>query len=74
MQPSKKEAEGEGSVEELDLFGEEVKRRTVGMEMEAQLVEFLECLKGEWGGRGRRRRLWRPVIWIPSYRQGGKWC
>ncbi|KAE9603873.1 hypothetical protein Lal_00002050 [Lupinus albus] len=40
-----------------DPFGEELKRRTQGMENEEQLLAFLEGLNGEWGSDRKKRRI-----------------
>lgn len=40
-----------------DPFGEEVKRRTQGLETQEQLLEFLEGLNGEWGSQRKKRRI-----------------
>ncbi|XP_027357230.1 uncharacterized protein LOC113866600 isoform X2 [Abrus precatorius] len=40
-----------------DPFGEELKRRTEGLETESQLLEFLETLNGEWGSQRKKRRI-----------------
>ncbi|RDX89257.1 Methyl-CpG-binding domain-containing protein 8, partial [Mucuna pruriens] len=40
-----------------DPFGEELKRRTQGLETEAQLLEFLETLNGEWASQRKKRRI-----------------
>ncbi|XP_061345942.1 uncharacterized protein LOC133291657 [Gastrolobium bilobum] len=40
-----------------DPFGEELKRRTQGLETESQLLEFLESLNGEWGSQRKKRRI-----------------
>jgi len=40
-----------------DPFGEELKRRTVGLETERQLLEFLETLNGEWASQRKKRRI-----------------
>ncbi|XP_019415799.1 PREDICTED: methyl-CpG-binding domain-containing protein 8-like isoform X1 [Lupinus angustifolius] len=40
-----------------DPFGEELKRRTRGMENEEQLLAFLEGLNGEWGSDRKKRRI-----------------
>ncbi|KAL2339922.1 hypothetical protein Fmac_007862 [Flemingia macrophylla] len=40
-----------------DPFGEELKRRTLGLETESQLLEFLETLKGEWASQRKKRRI-----------------
>ncbi|RYR41982.1 hypothetical protein Ahy_A08g038437 isoform A [Arachis hypogaea] len=50
--PPKKKEEGEGFV---DPVSEEVKKRTVGLENEAQVVEFLEGLKGEWSSQRKKK-------------------
>ncbi|KAK7351186.1 hypothetical protein VNO77_10451 [Canavalia gladiata] len=41
----------------VDPFGEELKRRTQGLETESQLLEFLESLNGEWGSQRKKRRI-----------------
>lgn len=40
-----------------DPFGEELKRRTAGLETEPQLLEFLETLNGEWASQRKKRRI-----------------
>ncbi|MED6125091.1 methyl-CpG-binding domain-containing protein [Stylosanthes scabra] len=50
--PPRKKEEGEGCV---DPVWEEVKRRTAGLENEAQVVEFLEGLKGEWNSQRKKK-------------------
>ncbi|XP_020210008.1 uncharacterized protein LOC109795010 [Cajanus cajan] len=40
-----------------DPFGEELKRRTLGLETESQLLEFLETLNGEWASQRKKRRI-----------------
>ncbi|KAF8377322.1 hypothetical protein HHK36_030697 [Tetracentron sinense] len=40
-----------------DPFGAELKRRTVGMETEAALLEFLKGLNGQWGSRRKKRKI-----------------
>ncbi|CAL0305566.1 unnamed protein product [Lupinus luteus] len=49
------EAVGLGEVG--DPFGEELKKRTQGMENEEQLLAFLEGLNGEWGSDRKKRRI-----------------
>ncbi|CAJ1974102.1 unnamed protein product [Sphenostylis stenocarpa] len=40
-----------------DPFGEELKRRTEGLETERQLLEYLETLNGEWASQRKKRRI-----------------
>ncbi|KAK9270238.1 hypothetical protein L1049_025815 [Liquidambar formosana] len=40
-----------------DPFGPELKRRTEGMETEAELLGFLSGLEGRWGSRRKKRKL-----------------
>lgn len=40
-----------------DPFGDELKRRTQGLETETQVLEFLETLNGEWASRRKKRRI-----------------
>ncbi|TKY74376.1 Methyl-CpG-binding domain-containing protein 8 [Spatholobus suberectus] len=40
-----------------DPFGEELKRRTQGLETESQLLEFLETMNGEWASQRKKRRI-----------------
>lgn len=40
-----------------DPFGPELKRRTSGLETEADLLGFLTNLNGHWGSRRRKRRI-----------------
>lgn len=40
-----------------DPFGEELKRRTLGLETESQLLEFMGRLNGEWASQRKRRRI-----------------
>ncbi|KOM41718.1 hypothetical protein LR48_Vigan04g191600 [Vigna angularis] len=42
---------------DYDPFGEELKRRTEGLETERQLLEFLETLNGEWASQRKKRRI-----------------
>ncbi|GMN49473.1 hypothetical protein TIFTF001_018635 [Ficus carica] len=42
---------------EDDPFGEELKRRTAGMESEEALLGFMRELEGQWGSRRKRRRI-----------------
>ncbi|KAK7311631.1 hypothetical protein RJT34_09893 [Clitoria ternatea] len=44
-------------VDSGDPFGEELKRRTQGLETESQLLQFLETLNGEWGSQRKKRRI-----------------
>lgn len=40
-----------------DPFGEELKRRTLGLENEFQLLEFMGSFNGEWVSQRKRRRI-----------------
>ncbi|XP_057976496.1 uncharacterized protein LOC131163774 [Malania oleifera] len=40
-----------------DPYGEELRRRTVGMESEAELLGFLNGLGGQWGSRRKKRKI-----------------
>lgn len=40
-----------------DPIGEELKRRTQGLETETQMLEFLETLNGEWASQRKKRRI-----------------
>ncbi|XP_076892309.1 methyl-CpG-binding domain-containing protein 8-like [Bidens hawaiensis] len=40
-----------------DPYGEEIRRRTVGMTTEDELLGFLRGLNGHWGSRRRKRRV-----------------
>ena len=40
-----------------DPFGEELRKRTQGLETEAELLEFLGGLEGEWGSWRRKKRI-----------------
>lgn len=40
-----------------DPYGEELRRRTVGMESEVELLGFLRDLGGQWGSRRKRRKI-----------------
>ncbi|QCE15898.1 uncharacterized protein LOC114163788 [Vigna unguiculata] len=42
---------------DYDPFGEELKRRTEGLETEPLLLEFLETLNGEWASQRKKRRI-----------------
>lgn len=42
---------------EDDPFGEELKRRTAGLESEETLLGFMRELEGQWGSRRKRRRI-----------------
>ncbi|MED6144262.1 methyl-CpG-binding domain-containing protein, variant 2 [Stylosanthes scabra] len=52
--PPRKKEEDEVFV---DPVREEVKRRTAGLENEAQVVEFLEGLKGEWNSQRKKKMM-----------------
>lgn len=40
-----------------DPFGEELRRRTVGLETEEQLLGFMRELGGQWGSRRKKRKI-----------------
>lgn len=40
-----------------DPFAEELKRRTVGLESEEELLGFLRDLEGQWGSRRKKRKI-----------------
>ena len=40
-----------------DPFGEELRRRTVGMESEEALLGFMRELGGQWGSRRKKRKI-----------------
>ncbi|OUZ99635.1 Methyl-CpG DNA binding [Macleaya cordata] len=40
-----------------DPFGPELKRRTVGLEKEAELLGFLRGLEGQWGSTRKKRKI-----------------
>ncbi|KAK6945745.1 hypothetical protein RJ641_013289 [Dillenia turbinata] len=42
---------------EEDPFGEELKRRTVGLESDEEFLGFLSGFNGHWGSRRKRRRI-----------------
>lgn len=47
-----------GELAELeDPYGPEIRRRTMGMMSEDELLEFLRGLNGQWGSRRRKRRV-----------------
>ncbi|XP_010937428.1 uncharacterized protein [Elaeis guineensis] len=45
-----------GLGEKVDPFGEELRRRTAGLEAE-ELLRFLSGLEGQWGSRRKRRKI-----------------
>jgi hypothetical protein len=40
-----------------DPYGEELRRRTVGMESEEELLGFMRELGGQWGSRRKKRKI-----------------
>ncbi|XAR53463.1 hypothetical protein NMG60_11022026 [Bertholletia excelsa] len=40
-----------------DLFATELRRRTVGLETETEVLEFLSHLEGQWGSRRKKRKI-----------------
>ncbi|KAJ6405166.1 hypothetical protein OIU84_013190 [Salix udensis] len=40
-----------------DPYGEELRRRTEGMQLKAELLGFLEGFEGEWGSMRKKRRI-----------------
>lgn len=43
--------------QKVDPFSEELRRRTVGLTTEEQLLSFMSGLDGQWASRRRRRRI-----------------
>ena len=54
-----------------ELYGVELRRRSVGLESEEEVLGFLRNLDGEWGSRRKRRKIvdagefgdWLPIGW-----------
>lgn len=40
-----------------DPYGEELRRRTLGMESEEELLGFMRELGGQWGSRRKKRKI-----------------
>lgn len=40
-----------------DPYGDELRRRTVGMESEEELLGFMRELGGQWGSRRKKRKI-----------------
>jgi hypothetical protein len=40
-----------------DPYGEELRRRTEGMQLKAEFLGFLEGFEGEWGSTRKKRRI-----------------
>ncbi|WOK96251.1 hypothetical protein Cni_G04958 [Canna indica] len=43
--------------QKMDPFADELRRRTVGLTTEEQLLDFMSGFDGQWGSRRRRRRI-----------------
>ncbi|KAI4973433.1 hypothetical protein ZWY2020_035694 [Hordeum vulgare] len=41
----------------VDPYGEELRRQTAGLMSEAELMEFINCLQGQWVSQRRRRKF-----------------
>lgn len=70
---------GKGEVVDLvalagkeDLFGDEIRRRTEGLQTEEQLLGYMTGLDGQWGSRRKRRKVVDAVLFGDSLPKGWK--